>query len=851
MRQALTAQTTRRPSTRPLASCGLYDFIPRVSPRYQAPRHLDPLVVELERAWREPVKRTAHAPPRFAKCQPAGSLVLLADGSRVPIEKVEPGSVVATLNNDYIFGVANVVAAEPNGVRPTLRITLYSGRMIECTENHPLLTVLGWRRADALRVGDSVATARRLPCPDSPSMPTGFAALMGYLVGDGSFGTGDTRLTIADADVLADVRRIADAHGWVLWKDPHGDYEYHVRRAVKTGPRGSSAREQMRAWGLKPGTSRTKRVPACIFRANRDDLAAFVGAYFNCDGTVNPKTGIASITSVNRALVADVQDLLTRFGIFATVRRRMGKYKGEPHESWALTIMGGELVSFADQIPVVGAKGERLREVANGLRNRRHFPQHESIPPGWQALLKRTLWWHRKNSGIRADKNYTHGAARSVVLALAEAEDNDELRKLCSDDIAWERIEKIERVGSVPTFGISVEGTKNYVSEGVVSHNTDTVLAFAALTLLKQPHRTVGYVTYEAHTAYSKSRKARAFALAGGVELAADAKRMGEWRTPQGGGLIATGVGGPLTSQGVDVLLVDDPYKNRMQAESAAYREHLVDWWNDVAETRIEPGGSAFIFHTRWHTDDLTGHVLGGEDAESWRHLRMPALSDEGESLWPERWSVEALEQKRRAVGEYTWASLYQGVPRARGGAVFGDVHFYEDRPADGYRVAIGVDLAYTKKTHADYSVAVVLAEKAGKFYVLDVRRVQVQAPAFGGVLSSVVAGYPRARMIAYVSGTERGVVDFLRASDVPLEPRAAQADKFVRAQPVAAAWNAGDVLVPRFAPWADDFVAELAAFTGVDDAHDDQVDALAAAFDALAAEAATTFQVIRMPRTR
>ena len=66
------------------------------------------------------------------------------------------------------------------------------------------------------------------------------------------------------------------------------------------------------------------------------------------------------------------------------------------------------------------------------------------------------------------------------------------------------------------------------------------------------------------------------------------------------------------------------------------------------------------------------------------------------------------------------------------------------------------------------------------------------------------------------------------------MQAQIAKGDKFVRAQPVAAAWNAGKVLVPRNAPWVDAFLSELASFTGLGDAHDDQVDALASAYDSL-----------------
>jgi predicted phage terminase large subunit-like protein len=98
-----------------------------------------------------------------------------------------------------------------------------------------------------------------------------------------------------------------------------------------------------------------------------------------------------------------------------------------------------------------------------------------------------------------------------------------------------------------------------------------------------------------------------------------------------------------------------------------------------------------------------------------------------------------------------------------------------------------------------------------------------------------------------YAYGPEKGVTDLLTAMkpSLRLEGVSVSGDKFVRALAVAAAWNgdpatgrAGRVFVPRSAPWLDTFVSELAGFTGINDAHDDQVDALAAAYDALATSA-------------
>lgn len=363
---------------------------------------------------------------------------------------------------------------------------------------------------------------------------------------------------------------------------------------------------------------------------------------------------------------------------------------------------------------------------------------------------------------------------------------------------------------------------------------TETVLAFIALTLLKYPWLTLAYVTYEAHIAQGKSRKARQMARDAGVKIAEGANTLSEWRTPQGGGLLATGIGGPLTSQGVNILLIDDPYKNRVQAESGAYRRMSSEWMDDVGETRVEPGGSVFIFHTRWHTDDLIGHVHSGDAGDTWKHVLMPALTLDGRPLWPSRWPRAALEEKRRRVGEYTWASLYQGTPRPRGGSVFGEPTFYEDVPILSYRDAIGLDLAYSEDKLSDWSVAVVMRRCEDKFFVLEVHRFQIEQPDFADKVKAIQARFPRATTRIYAGGTEKGGLQFFRRLGVTMQELAPVGDKFQRAQPVAAQWKLGNVLVPAEAEWVDDYLGEMTSFTGLKDKNDDQVDATAAAFDVL-----------------
>lgn len=362
---------------------------------------------------------------------------------------------------------------------------------------------------------------------------------------------------------------------------------------------------------------------------------------------------------------------------------------------------------------------------------------------------------------------------------------------------------------------------------------TETVLHFIAWALWQWPHLSISYSTYADRLSRSKSRKARALAEKLGVLLAPGSRSLNEWRTMEGGGLLAGGVGGPLTGHGVNIGLIDDPVKNRLEAESAAKRQAIEDWAHDVLTTRVEPGGSIFCFMTRWHPDDLSGLLL----REGFEHIHLPAISDDGRPLWPERWPLDELERKRAAVGPYTWESLYQGRPRPRGASVFSEPHTYKKLP-NVYRAAGGLDLSYSAKTSSDHSAFVKMARLGDVFFVVEAMRHQVRAPEFKKLVHLRCAAEPTVRTVRwYTSTTERGVGELFATGDdaVPVNSILARGDKHTRAIAYAAAWNAGRVLVPEGEPWVDEFVAEHMAFTGVNDSEDDQVDASVAAFDELA----------------
>lgn len=315
-----------------------------------------------------------------------------------------------------------------------------------------------------------------------------------------------------------------------------------------------------------------------------------------------------------------------------------------------------------------------------------------------------------------------------------------------------------------------------------------------------------------------------------------------------GSSVIFTSIGGGLTGSAIDgVCIIDDPIKDGVDARSPTIRADTHNFWRSVARARRHPGTSFIEMATRWHSEDLTGYLIG----EGWRYINLKAIADGavdiqtgrvigdplnrrlGEALWPSYKSVEFFAEER--ADAYWWAAMYQGEPTPDGAQVFRDVRLCEEPPPlEKLRIAIGEDFAYSAKKHSDYSVAVVIGEdEDGICYVLDVVRVQVEPRQFRDRILELQERFG-AGSTAFVARTEMGSVEFLRESGVVIAGLPATEDKLSRAIHVAAAWNNGRIRIPTGAPWREAFVREVCGFTGMKDRHDDQVDALAGAFHGL-----------------
>lgn len=358
--------------------------------------------------------------------------------------------------------------------------------------------------------------------------------------------------------------------------------------------------------------------------------------------------------------------------------------------------------------------------------------------------------------------------------------------------------------------------------------------------LLRQPKLRHAYATYA--QSFTRDQVGIAERIAQHHALQLDRSTLDRWATPEGGGVTWTSRGGPLTGRPVDgLLLIDDLLKDRLEANSALIRRRAMDWLSSTAFTRRHPSASTLVIATRWHLDDPTGQLIkkGG-----WEVINLPAINADGTALWPEQRPLEWLQEQRRALLDHDWHALYMGNPRPLDSQPFnGEPSWYDTLPAGTYREAVGVDFAYTAKSHADHSVAIEGRAYNDQIYITRMYRAQIEAPAFAEVLKT----WNISHILARIGGTEKGIVQFIRKTQgLKMDTIPATTDKFAFSQPVAAAWNAGKVHLPKNQTWTRDFIDELQSFSGIGDAHDDIVDALGALHHALVIKPRANLEKLR-----
>ena len=396
--------------------------------------------------------------------------------------------------------------------------------------------------------------------------------------------------------------------------------------------------------------------------------------------------------------------------------------------------------------------------------------------------------------------------------------------------------------------------------------STYASIVFPALFMARWPSEPVIGASHTQSLADTVSGKVQAIVRENGSTLGYGLATEGKerWDATNGSTYRAVGVGGPLSGIRASLVVLDDPIRNRADAESATIRDKIWAWYSADLLTRLKPGGRVVLIMTRFHEDDLVGRLLEAEP-ERWTVLCLPAIAGDndalgrapGELLWTDgRYAYGPKLLAERTFYERTgnmadWWSLYQQSPRTPGGGLFqtariGAVEAVEQ----GGRSVRAWDLAATREASGrdpDWTVGVLLTRTTDQRWIIaDVVRLRGGPSDVEAAIKATAQRDGRSVRIGLPQDPgQAGVAQLAyltrQLAGWTIEGSRETGDKATRAAPVAAQCNVGNVSMLR-AGWNRVLIDELGAFPGV--AHDDQVDALSRAFAMLVTAVAPATRV-------
>lgn len=310
------------------------------------------------------------------------------------------------------------------------------------------------------------------------------------------------------------------------------------------------------------------------------------------------------------------------------------------------------------------------------------------------------------------------------------------------------------------------------------------------------------------------------------------------------GGMISRGIQGGITGNPANLIIIDDPIKNRLEADSETFRKRLWEEWLNSIKTRLAARAKIIVIMTRWHEDDLVGRIIKTEHAVTVINLPCEAEANDqlgrsvGDPLMPEigkdkKWLEDFKKGYQTTEGKRSWLALYQCRPTSEDGNLVNRKWWgrYDTLP-EMVTTLISVDATFKDNPDNDFVAIEVWGKRDAFIYLIDLLNKRMDFTDTVRAVRAFKTKYPKAFIIIEDKANGSAIISVLRKEIPGIIAVNPEGGKIARVNAVSPYIESGNVLLPSFQSFTDDFINQFSEFpTG---AHDDMVDSASQALNRL-----------------
>ncbi len=426
--------------------------------------------------------------PSMGKCLAANSELVCRDGSVKTIAEIyrHQQDSILTLQPDWKFNWTKPEAFVDDGIKPVYLVTTRLGRKIETTLTHPFLTIKGWRSLGTLQVGNKIAVPRQIQVFGHKTIDEARIKLLAYLIGDGCLTKTCPEFTNSNPILRNEFAEAVNIFDELSSREDDSDGISPIRNSIP-----NALTVWLKELDLWNKNAHHKTVPQLVFTLQPHLIALFLNRLFATDGWATVLASGQSqlgYATVSEQLGRQIQHLLLRFGVIASLKQRSVKYKHEYRKVWQLDITDAKSIkNFLEDIGIF-SKEAACNAVREAISNRRYQTNKDLIPlEVWQEIRQgkgKESWTSlAQRAGIQSYSNIHVGQqalSRESLFKLAYALDNISLQNLATSEVYWDEIVSIEYVGQQQVYDLTIPETHNFVANDICVHNTAFALCVAS-----------------------------------------------------------------------------------------------------------------------------------------------------------------------------------------------------------------------------------------------------------------------------------------------------------------------------------------------------------------------------------